>query len=86
MLTFQKDIDRLMIAEGYDPQDKHGSEAKLFDDALVYVVNFCKENKVEVTQEIARGFLISNWSLFADADFTCPAAVDRLVKAVLDAL
>lgn len=86
MLTFQKDIDRLMIAEGYDPQDKHGSEAKLFDDSLVYVVNFCKENGVTLTKDIVKGFVISNWSLFADADFTCPTAVDRLVKAVLDAL
>ena len=86
MVTFLKEIERLMLVEGFDPVDKNGSEAVMMDEELSYTVCFCKENGITLSAENVKGILICLWSKVADDDFTCPAEVDQLIDAVLKAL
>ncbi len=86
MLTFLKEIDRLMTAEGFEPEGEHGSEAKDINENLIYITNFCRENGIKLTRENVEGILIANWSLIGESGFTCPVAVTALIDAVLKAL
>lgn len=86
MVTFLKEIERLMLAEGFEPAGMDGSDAVMMDEELSYVVCFCKENEIALSAENVKGILISLWSRIADGDFTCPAEVDQLIDAVLKAL
>lgn len=86
MVTFLKEIESLMLVEGFNPVDKDGSEAVMMDEELSYVACFCKESGITLNAENVKGILISLWSRVAEGDFTCPAEVDRLIDAVLKAL
>ncbi len=86
MVTFLKEIERLMLVEGFDPTGNDRSDAVATDEELAYVVCFCKENKITLSAENVKGILVSLWSRVADGDFTCSAEVNQLIDAVLKAL
>lgn len=86
MVTFLKEIERLMLVEGFDPAGTDGSDAVMMDEELSYVVCFCRENGITLSADNVKGILISLWSRVADDDFTCPAEVDQLIDTVLKAL
>ena len=86
MVTFLKEIEKLMLVEKFDPADKDRSEAASMNEELSYVVCFCKENEIKLGAENVKGILICLWSKVADGDFICPAEVDQLIDAVLKAL
>ena len=86
MLTFEKEIEKLMLAEGLDPVGKDRSDAVEMNDELVYVTYFCMENGIKMNRDQTEGVLLCLWSRYGDDNFTVRHAVNHLISAVLNAL
>lgn len=84
MLTFLETIDRLMAVEGLENMGE-SEEALLMNEELIYLVNFCRENRIELNNENVKGILIGLWSKIGEGNFTHPF-VDQLVEEILEAL